>query len=78
MREWRKTHPLTGLARKKSNARAYANVYQRRGFLKPLPCEDCGSTEQVWKHHEDYDQPLKVRWRCRPCRLHLHGCDGRL
>jgi hypothetical protein len=71
MREWRKTHRLHGLSRFKMNARAYANVYQRRGKLTPSPCVDCGSIESQ-KHHEDYARPLVVVWLCRPCHLARH------
>lgn len=35
----------------------------RRGILERAPCEVCGS-ENVHAHHDDYSQPLKVRWLC--------------
>jgi len=53
------------------NSRAYANVYQRRGKLKPIPCEACGD-EKAQKHHPDYGKPLEVTWLCRPCHLARH------
>lgn len=66
---------LTAEQRRRSNCRAYANVYQRRGKLIPQPCERCGAPAQ--KHHEDYAQPLQVRWLCRRCHLALHRqCDA--
>jgi ribosomal protein S27AE len=52
-------------------ARAYANVYQRRGKLVPQPCERCQAAG-VQKHHDDYTRPLEVRWFCRKCHLDLH------
>ena len=52
-------------------ARAYANVYQKRGKLVPQPCESC-SAPGVQKHHDDYNRPLEVRWFCRKCHLDLH------
>lgn len=57
--------------RMKSNARAYANQYQRRGYLKRKPCSGCGH-RIAEKHHEDYSKPLDVVWLCRECHLQLH------
>ena len=72
MREHRPKHSeLAPDARRKANARATANVYQRRGKLAPAPCERCGSGD-VQKHHEDYTKPLEVRWLCRECHHSLH------
>lgn len=62
---------MTPEQRQRSNARAYANTYQKRGHLTPQPCRDCGSL-QSQKHHEDYGKPLDVIWLCRPCHLAHH------
>jgi hypothetical protein len=70
MREWRAKHPLRGEARRRANARRYANVYLKRGKLKQKPCEMCGAKAQM--HHDDYDQPLLVRWLCRKHHLEHH------
>jgi ribosomal protein S27AE len=53
-------------------ARQLANVHQARGKLKPQPCEVCGTTVKVEKHHEDYSRPLDIRWLCRRCHLQEH------
>lgn len=72
MRRWRPKHSdLPKIQREKANARAYANVYQRRGILKPKACERCGE-KRAQKHHDDYSKPLQVRWMCRRCHLALH------
>ena len=34
------------------------------GSLVRKPCETCGA-EKVEAHHDDYSQPLAVRWLCR-------------
>lgn len=36
----------------------------RGGKLAKGPCEECGATEGVEAHHDDYSQPLVVRWFC--------------
>lgn len=72
MRENRPKHSeLSDEQRFKANARAYANVYQRRGILKREPCCKCGEPIAE-KHHEDYAAPLFVVWMCRKCHMALH------
>ena len=73
-RRWRRLNPLTKEQRRKDTARSYAGVYLRRGLLKPKPCEFCGSVE-VQMHHDDYDQPLVVRWLCAWCHNLLHKAE---
>ncbi len=43
----------------------------RRGKMKRMPCEECGS-EKSEAHHDDYSQPLNVRWLCRNHHLAFH------
>lgn len=51
-------------------------IAQRR--LIPQPCEVCGVAPWdgyrriVEAHHEDYAQPLLVRWLCPPCHRAHH------
>jgi hypothetical protein len=70
MRTWRQSHPLTGEARKRQNARAYLKVYIRRGKVKRQPCEVCGRKAEA--HHTDYSKPLEVRWLCTRHHRELH------
>ncbi len=63
-REYRKTHPRSESERFKSNARSYAKVYLKRGRIRKEPCEICKTTERIEMHHEDYSQPLQLRWLC--------------
>jgi hypothetical protein len=67
MREWRKTHPLTAAQKRKSTARAYANVYLARGKIvrQPCPCVEAKAEMQ----HTDYEKPLAITWKCRACRF---------
>lgn len=72
MRVTRKKHTeLDDSAKKKANARAYANVYIKRGFIKRQPCAVCGS-EKSQMHHEDYNKPTDVVWLCRAHHLEVH------
>lgn len=66
----RKYIDLEPEAKSKATARSYANVYVKRGGLKPQTCEVCG--EKAEKHHDDYSKPLEVRWLCRKHHLGLH------
>ncbi len=71
MRETRPAYgQLSEEQRRRAIARSQAGVYQRRGKLKPEPCEACGGEAQ--KHHDDYDRPLDVRWLCPTCHMTLH------
>ena len=36
-----------------------------------MHCEGCG--EKAEKHHENYDEPLVVKWLCRECHLEHHA-----
>lgn len=44
---------------------AHANVRwaKKTGRLVPKPCEICDN-EKVEAHHDNYNEPLKVRWFC--------------
>ena len=70
MREWRKSHPLTP-EQHRDNARSYDNVYLRRGLIQRQGGEVCGARAEM--HHDDYDQPLAVRWLCRRHHLAHHA-----
>jgi hypothetical protein len=72
IRKWRETHPLTGEAKMKHNARCYANCYVRRGKIARKPCRTCGNKRSQMRHN-DYSKPLEVVWLCRPCHLKHHA-----
>lgn len=78
---WREQHGKTPerLARRAEQMRAYAKAHgtaehhkARRkvrheiemGRMVRQPCEVCGA-DYVEAHHDDYGQPLAVRWLCR-------------
>lgn len=47
-------------------------------IVKPEACEQCGSTNLVEGHHEDYAKPLLVAWVCRACHSLVHRIRGRV
>lgn len=65
----------------KDKARMAVFVAIQKGELTPQPCEKCGDNpvahdgrRAVHAHHDDYNNPLEVRWLCYPC----HGREHRL
>ncbi|KKN40017.1 hypothetical protein LCGC14_0737880 [marine sediment metagenome] len=42
-------------------------------LIKPDNCRDCKRrTNRLHAHHEDYNQPLKVKWLCVGCHRERH------
>lgn len=64
--KWNASHPLELLAHQ------YVRSALKRGLLRREPCEVCGA-EPTDAHHDDYDQPRKVRWLCRACHQRHHA-----
>ena len=54
-------------------ARAYVKVKRAIGWgvLERKPCEVCG-LKPAEGHHDDYTQPLVVRWLCKQCHADEH------
>lgn len=62
----------------KNAARRAVQIAVATGRLVRQPCEQCGA-EPTHGHHDDYSQPLMVRWLCAPCHRAApsHGRPGR-
>lgn len=73
-RKYRKNNVMTAEARFRSNARSYLHVYIRRGKIKKLDCQVCGSPF-VEGHHKDYSKPLNVTWLCKMCHRLYHSAQ---
>lgn len=49
------------------------NIAVKNGVvLKPNNCTDCGGSEYIQGHHDNYDKPLNVRWLCHKCHNKIH------
>lgn len=70
-REYYRLHRDRCLARKQAHRARLA------GVLMSEPCEECGGTENIVGHHDDYSKPLDVRWFCRVCHQRLHATRAR-
>lgn len=76
MRKHRALFEPSEKQRIRSATRAYARVYLRRGKIARKPCETCGA-KKVEMHHDDYSQPLNVRWFCKTCHHDHHAIQLR-
>jgi hypothetical protein len=67
---WRRANPA------KYDAHLAVQRALKSGILEKESCEVCGN-ENVDAHHDQYDDPLDVRWLCRRhhTRLHHYGED---
>lgn len=56
----------------KVRARKALNRAVATGSVVPQSCEKCGASK-TQGHHEDYSQPLLVRWLCAKCHSQHHN-----
>lgn len=67
-RVWRLNNP------DKYRAQIAANNAIRAGRLvRPAMCSACGGGGPIDAHHDDYSQPLLVRWLCKKCHWHANN-----
>ena len=52
---------------KKYKAQQLVRTAVKSGKLIKTSCECCDSEEKTIGHHDDYDEPLVVRWLCPRC-----------
>lgn len=69
IREYRKKYP------NKYKAQTMVGNAIRDKKLFKKPCEECGASRGV-AHHDDYLQPLNVRWLCRAHHKQWHAKNG--
>ena len=53
---------------------AWASFYARaiRANRTPQPCQQCGSTTSIQRHHLDYRTPEEIVWLCASCHHRWH------
>jgi len=57
----------------KIRAKDNARIAYKKGLIqKPLFCEMCGENKPLDRHHENYDEQLKVIWVCRKCHSQIN------
>ena len=67
-KEWRKNNPSKAYAHELIRKKVGAGL-----LIKPNDCSCCGVfTETLHAHHDDYTQPLKIRWLCARCHSDWH------
>jgi hypothetical protein len=57
-------------------AQTMINNFIRDGKLFRKPCEVCGTEESIHAHHDDYLEPLNVRWLCCAHHKQWHRDNG--
>lgn len=50
----------------------FSNALRDGVVVPPDSCSRCGSVGKVQGHHDDYEQPLNVRWLCLKCHTDFH------
>jgi ribosomal protein S27AE len=52
---------------------AVIKATKERTLIRPDSCSECGVTSaNIHGHHDDYREPLKVRWLCPKCHRGWH------
>ena len=70
VQRWERENPAGRRAHRRVHLALQAGRLER-----PNKCDDCGLERRLEAHHEDYAQPLWVRWLCHSCHRRRHGRD---
>ena len=69
VKKWRAKNP------ERYKAQTAVNNAVRDGRLEKKPCVECGTTEYLHGHHDDYDKPLEVKWFCAKHHHRFHALE---
>ena len=69
--EKRRKSELTMESQKKYPQRVKARKKARRETSLESKCAICGTSENLQRHHPDYNKPLEVKTLCRSCHSQL-------
>lgn len=67
-RRYRNKHPDRVRAERKVRWAVKTGV-----LVRAKHCSECGSSENIHGHHDDYSKPLLVRWLCALCHRRWHA-----
>lgn len=67
-KRFRRRHPTAHAAHV-----AVTSAVRAGRLVRPKACPECGASGKVQAHHDDYSQPLTVRWMCRTCHRKWHA-----
>jgi hypothetical protein len=67
MEKYKKLYPLAYAAHLITG-----NAIRDGKLVRPTNCSECNSTHKIEGHHDDYTQPLEVRWLCETCHKKWH------
>ena len=63
--------------KKKVKAKNIVANELKQGRLIRGSCEDCGTTDNIEGHHDNYDKPKEVRWLCVEHHNDWHKLNGK-
>ena len=49
-----------------------SNAVRDGHLVRQTKCDECGSTEKIEGHHDDYTKPFEIRWLCEKCHKAWH------
>lgn len=66
-KSYKKRYPFKAVARS-----MVSNALRDGRLIKALNCSECGCDEKIEGHHDNYMEPLNVRWLCEKCHKTWH------